>query len=470
MVPDGIAAELVEFYSQPLEWTQCDELQCAKVRVPIDWDEPAAGEIAIQIARFPASGESKGSLFVNPGGPGGSGVELAEQASALFGERVLENYDVVGFDPRGVGGSHPVQCLDGPGKDALFARDFDYADDAELDAALEAWQEFGASCEAQAGELLGHLGTVSAARDLDVLRAVLGNEKLTYLGYSYGTQLGATYATIFPEYVGRLVLDGAVDPTLTSRELNLGQAEGFERALRNYVDYCQAQSDCPLTGSVEDGLAQIHALSERASRAPLPTGDPARELTATLLFYGIAVTLYDNRSWSFLTDALREVIMEGNAQKMLFLADFYFDRAPDGSYLSNKIEAFHAINCADSQSDGDPERMRAEAAELVELAPTLGAAFGFAELPCARWPTPAQGLPEDFSAAGAPPIVVIGTTNDPATPYAWSQNLAKLLDSGVLVTFDGEGHTAYGRSNECVDDAVDAFLVDGTVPQDGLSC
>ncbi len=470
VVPEGIATELVGFYSQIPQWTECGTLQCAQVRVPTDWDDPGAGEFTVQIARNQAHGERRGTLFVNPGGPGGSGVDLTEQASSLFGEGVLEVYDVVGFDPRGVGASHPVRCLDASGKDALFARDFDHDDDAGLAEAFDAWEEFGASCLEQTGSLLGHVGTVSAAKDLDVLRAVLGDETLTYLGYSYGTQLGATYATLFPEHVGRLVLDGAVDPTLTSRELNLGQAEGFEMALSNYVGYCQSQSDCPLTGSVEDGLAQIRALSERARRAPLATDDPARDLTATLLFYGIAVTLYDNRSWSFLTDALREAIVEGSGAMLLLLADFYFDRAPEGIYLSNQTEAFYAINCADSRGNADPEQMRAEATELVEVAPTLGASFGFAELPCARWPVPPQGLPDDFSAAGAPPIVVIGTTNDPATPYAWSQNLAKLLDSGVLVTFEGEGHTAYGRSNECIDGAVDAFLVDGTVPQDGLMC
>jgi len=470
VVPEGIAPELAGFYSQSLSWTECGELQCADARVPLDWDAPADGEITVRLARDPADGDRVGTLFVNPGGPGGSGVDLAEQASALFGEKVLEAYDVVGFDPRGVGASHPVQCLDAAGKDALFGRDFDHATDAGLEAALAAWEEFGAACAERTGRALGHVGTVSAAKDLDVLRAILGDDTLTYLGFSYGTQLGATYAALFPEHVGRMVLDGAVDPTLTPRELNLGQAEGFERALRNYVAYCQTQYACPLTGSVEDGLRQISELSERATKSPIPTSDPSRGLTATLLFYGVAVTLYDNRSWSFLTDALREAILEGTGDTLLYLADFYFERSADGTYLTNQTEAFYAVNCADGRGDADPDAMRAEAAALLEVAPTLGGAFGFAEVPCARWPVPPQGLPEDFSAAGAPPIVVIGTTNDPATPYAWSQRLAKLLDPGVLVTFEGEGHTAYGRSNACIEDAVDAFLVDGTVPDDGLWC
>src|SRR5690606_34768651 len=221
VVPEGIASELVEFYSQSVQWTECGDLQCATARVPLDWDAPADGEIAIRLARNPADGERKGALFINPGGPGGSGVDLAEQSNEIFGERVLEAYDVVGFDPRGVGASNPVQCLEPARSDALFGRDFDHATDAGLAEALAAWEAFGEACAQRTGELLGHVGTVSAAKDLDVLRAIVGDETLTYLGYSYGTQLGATYATLFPEHVGRLVLDGAVDPTLTGRELNL---------------------------------------------------------------------------------------------------------------------------------------------------------------------------------------------------------------------------------------------------------
>lgn len=470
VVPEGLAPELVELYSQTPEWVECGELHCAKMRVPLDWDAPGEGEIELSLAMDPADGERQGVLFLNPGGPGGSGVELAESASIILGDEVLEAFDVVGFDPRGVGGSSPVRCLDGPGTDALFGRDFDHESEAGLAEAFAAWEAFGQACLERTGEVLGHIGTVSAAKDLDVLRAVLGDEKLHYLGYSYGTELGATYAALFPERVGRLVLDGAVDPTLSPRELNLGQAEGFENALRSYVEYCHSLADCPLTGSVEESLGQIHELSERARRSPLRTSDPERTVTATLMFYGAAITLYDNRSWRVLTDAIREVLEEGTADTFLYLADFYFEREEDGSYPSNKTEAFHAISCADGRADTDPATMRAEAAELLSVAPTLGKAFAFAGLPCARWPVPVDEQVEDFSAQGAAPIVVIGTTNDPATPYAWAQNLAKILHPAVLVTFEGEGHTAYGRSNACIEEAVEDYLVEGIVPQDGLWC
>lgn len=472
IVPDDVAPEVAEFYSQTPEWSECrEELQCADVRVPLDWDEPTAGEITIRVARNLASGTKIGSLFVNPGGPGASGVDLVEQIGTLFGERLLESYDVVGFDPRGVGESAPVQCLDDAGKDALYSRDFDYSSDKGLAEAFDAWEAYGASCLENTGEVLGNVGTVSAARDLDVLRGVLGDETLAYLGYSYGTSLGATYAALFPQRAGRLVLDGGVDPTLDAHAASLEQAGGFERALRNYVQYCLSRSVCPLDGSVEDGLEQIGELIDRARRSPLPTSDTARGVTATMLFYGIALPLYDNQAWSLLTDALSESITEGTADTFLFLSDFYFDRNPaSGTYLSNQTEAFHAIHCADARGSAEPEQMATEAAEILAEAPTMGEFFGYGAVICARWPVPVQGVDVDFSAVGAPPILVVGTTDDPATPYHWSEALAELLDSGVLLTFEGEGHTAYGRSNACIADAVEGFFVDGTVPAEGQTC
>lgn len=470
VVPEDVEPGLEDFYSQPVRWESCGELQCATVRAPLDWDQPGAGEIELRIARDPADGERKGVLLVNPGGPGGSGIELVEQVKDTFGRRVLDAFDVVGFDPRGVGRSSPVRCLGPEGTEALLTRDLDLDTEAGLQEAVEMWRGFGEACERGTGELLAHVGTVSAAKDMDLLRAVLGEETLTYLGYSYGTQLGATYAALFPDRVGRLVLDGAVDPTLDSAELNRGQAEGFERALRSYVEYCFSVRSCPLGGSVEDGLGQISALLERARSTPLRTSDPQRPVTANRLFYAIAVTLYDERSWQFLTQALREAIEEGTGEVAGYLADFYFDREADGTYTSNQTEAFLAINCADAEVELDVERMRAEAERLRQVAPTVGDAFAYAELPCVDWPVPAEELPADYSAKGAPPIVVIGTTGDPATPYAWSENLAKILSSGVLVTYEGDGHTAYGRSNDCVADAVEDYLVDGVVPQDGLVC
>lgn len=465
-----VDAALQPFYGQTIEWSACDAFECAKVQVPIDYADPAAGSVDLAVKRSPATGGAPiGSLLINPGGPGASGVDLVDSVVTTFGTEVLAQYDVVGFDPRGVASSNPITCLDDAAKDELLSRDFDYATEAGITAATAAYTAMGAACAANTGPLLGHVDTVSAARDMDVLRAALGDEKLTYLGYSYGTALGATYAGLFPAKVGRMVLDGALDPALSSAELGLGQAIGFEGALRAYVTDCQGGPACPLTGSPDDGLAQIKDLLDQARRSPLPTASD-RTVTGTLAFYGIAVTLYDNASWRFLTQALTAAIDDNDGTTLLQLADFYNDRGADGSFASNSSEAFTAINCLDGASSAEPAVMQAEAAQLEEAAPTVGYFFGYGGVICAGWPYPPTGTPGAITADGAPPIVVIGTTNDPATPYQWAENLAGQLASGVLLTYEGEGHTAYGRSNECILGAVDAYLLEGTAPADGTRC
>jgi pimeloyl-ACP methyl ester carboxylesterase len=463
-------AGLEPFYGQTLQWTTCEPFQCATATVPIDYADPGAGSIELALRRAPAtSGEPIGSLLINPGGPGGSGVDFVEQAAQRISGRVLERYDVVGFDPRGVARSHPVTCVDDATKDALLSRDFDYSTDEGIDEARAAYREFAQACAQNTGPLLAHVDTVSAARDMDVLRAALGDESLTYLGYSYGTSLGANYAELFPERVGRLVLDGALDPTLTETELAVGQAAGFESALRAYVQDCQGGDGCPLTGSVDGGMAQIRELLDRARRNPLETGSD-RRVTGTLAFYGIAVTLYDDETWPVLTQALTAALRQDDGFGLLYLADAYNEREEDGGFRSNQTEAFTAINCLDGAGPADPAAMRAEAAEVLAAAPTVGDFFSYGGVACQDWPYPPTGSTDALTASGAAPIVVVGTTNDPATPYAWSQGLAEQLESGVLLTWEGEGHTAYGRSNECVADAVDAYLLEGTVPDDGTTC
>lgn len=456
-------------YAQQLDWQGCGDLECATLVVPLDYADPDGETIEIAVSRHRATGDRLGSLLVNPGGPGSSGIDaLSSIAIPRFGDEVVDRYDLVGFDPRGVAASTPVTCVDGPEMDQIVSTDFDFTTDEGIQAAEDAYGAFGAACLQNTGPLLGHVDTVSAAKDMDVLRAVLGDDTLTYVGYSYGTQLGATYAALFPQQVGRLVLDGALDPTLTSQELSEGQAEGFENALRAYVADCQAGADCPLTGSVDDGLAQVRSVLDRARKSPLPTGT-SRPLTGTLAFSGIALPLYDEGSWSYLTMGL-DAALSGDGSILLQLADLYYDRNADGTYASNSTAAFWAIGCADDRGTTDVAEMRAQAAAIEEVAPTVGYFFGYGGVICAQWPVPEAGGLDDYSAAGAAPIVVVGTTNDPATPYAWAESLAETLDSGHLLTYQGEGHTAYGRSNACIADAVDAYLVDGTVPADGTRC
>lgn len=463
---------LATYYDQQLEWSSCDAGECATAQVPLDYADPSGDSIDIALARSKASGDDTlGSLLLNPGGPGASGIDFLDQAKGMVSEDVQKKYDLVSFDPRGVQRSTPVTCVDDAQLDELLAFDPDYSTDAGIQHVIDVYGDLGQACLENTGPVLGHVDTVSAARDLDILRSALGDDELHYLGFSYGTELGATYAALFPTTVGRMVLDGALPPTLSSFDASKGQAAGFEGALRAYVADCQAGSDCPLTGSVEDGLHQVRRLLDRARVNPLPTNTD-RELTSSLAFYGIALPLYSQQSWTYLTQGLDAAIRKGDGSVLLQLADIYSDREADGTYSTNGTVAFNAINCVDTPRDPEPDFdvMRDEAAQIEEVAPTVGSFFGYGDTICAKWPVPAAAELPDYTAAGAPPIVVVGTTNDPATPYQWAEQLADLLDSAVLLTYEGEGHTAYGSSNDCIADAVDTYLLGGDAPAAGTRC
>lgn len=461
---------LAPFYDQVLEWTACGDEQCADADVPLDWDDPEGETITIALRRVPASsGSPQGSLLVNPGGPGRSAIDSMSFFRQQVSREVLAAYDLVAFDPRGVQHSSPVTCVDPAELDEFTSWVPDFATDAGIAEAIERNGEFGRACLERTGDLLAHVDTRSAARDMDVLRSALGDEALTYLGYSYGTELGATYAALYPERVGRLVLDGALDPTLDSGQVAAGQAAGFESALRAYVTDCQAGPSCPLDGDVDAGLTQIGRMFDRVRANPLPTGSD-REVTVALAFSGVAAALYTQASWPLLTQALTAAIDRGDGSILIQLSDSYFGRQSDGSYSSNQNEAFSAVLCLDDRPSAEPADMRAAAAEIESVAPTVGEFFAYGGAACADWPAPVVGSLESYAAEGAAPVVVVGTTNDPATPYAWAQSLSTLLSSAVLLTYEGEGHTAYGRSNQCVKSAVDTYLLTGEAPADGTTC
>jgi pimeloyl-ACP methyl ester carboxylesterase len=465
--------DLDAFYGQDITWETCGRFECATVQAPLDWDDPSAGSIDLALKRSQASGpaeERVGSLLINPGGPGGSGVEFLEYAvTASFSRALVSAFDVVGFDPRGVGESSAVRCGDDETVDQFLTADAWVESQADLDAERERTREFGEMCRAATGPLIGYVDTVSSARDMDLLRALLGDDELYYAGFSYGTFLGATYAELYPENVGRLLLDGAIDPSITIEELALGQAVGFEDALRAYVEHCQAARGCPLSGDVEQGLEEISRLVERVESRPLRAGD-GQTLNATMLFYGIVVTLYDEASWTYLTAALDEALTQNTGAFFLELANFYLDRTADGTYQSNQMIAFGAINCLDYPAEALTfEELETFADEVEAAAPTFGRSFVMGA-GCEAWPIESRGERGEITAEGAAPILVVGTTGDPATPYEWSVALAEQLESGVLMTYEGEGHTAYGRGNQCVQDVVDAYLVDGVVPEDGVVC
>jgi pimeloyl-ACP methyl ester carboxylesterase len=465
---------LQEFYGQQLVWTGCGtDLQCTTASAPLDWANPSTGEIQLALVRQQATtGNRIGSLLVNPGGPGGSGYDfIRDSIDYATSERLQQHYDIVGFDPRGVGRSSAISCYDDPAEldDYIYGiTPGEVGSDAWIAAGAAANAAFGAACLEHTGPLLQFVDTVSAARDLDLLRAVLGDSKLNYLGYSYGTFLGATYAELYPEKTGHLVLDGALDPATSDFDVTLTQAMGFESAFRAYLTDCLDRDECPFTGSVDTALVRTADLLNDLSAEPIPAED-GRLLGASAMFIAIILPLYNRDNWPYLDQLFAEVF-EGGTRIAFILADSYNDRNADGSYSTNSTEAFIGINCLDYVSDSSLESMRAEAVVLAERAPLFGPWMSYGGTGCASWPYPGTRERGPIAASGSGEILVIGTTNDPATPYVWAQNMAAQLENGHLITYTGEGHTAYNKSNSCVDDAVDSYFIDDRVPESDPQC
>ena len=471
---EDVAAELKPYYGQVLTWSSCGGgMQCATAKAPMDWSDPSAGDIELALVRQPAtSGNRIGSLLVNPGGPGGSGYDFVKDSvDYATDERLQASFDVVGFDPRGVNRSTPVTCYTDPAELDAYIYDIVPGEPgsdewlAELGANSKA---FGERCLELTGPLLGLVDTPSAARDLDMLRAALGDTTLNYLGYSYGTLLGQVYADLFPDKTGRLVLDGAVDPAATDFEGTATQAKGFESALKAFLADCAGASDCPFSGSVDDSLTEIRALLDNLDASPLRNSD-GRQLGSSAMFTAIILPLYNKDNWQYLRQLFTDVFA-GDATYAFQLADNYNGRNEDGTYRDNQTEAFISINCLDAHGDGDVATMRAEAAELKQLAPVFGPQMSWGGTGCPNWPVPAKRDRAPIVADGSSDILVIGTTNDPATPYSWAVTVANTLSKGHLVTYEGEGHTAYNKSNACVNDTVDDFLINGTVPAADPKC
>lgn len=470
--PEGTEAGMG---AQAPNWRDCGGgLQCADVYAPLDWQDPAGELITLRLVKHAATEhDPMGTLFVNPGGPGASGVDyLLNSLDYSIPSEVQRDYDVISWDPRGVGASSRVTCFDTAGMDEyLFGlgegEGLERGSDAWLQAAADESRAFGEACAEQTGPLIGHVATSDTVRDLDMLRAIVGDPKLNYLGFSYGTYIGARYADAYPEKVGRLVLDGAMDPGATMSDVVREQTRGFELALRAYVTDCLTRRDCPLSGSVDEAMEQISGLLDMVDEQPLK-GDDGRVVGANTLLTAIITPLYSQSNWGYLNDLFLSV-SNGDAQLALALADMYYDREA-GTYLSNSTESFSAINCLDyPEREVNVARMRDEAAELEKIAPTIGRFQGYGDIACAEWPVDAKAARGPVTAAGADPILVVGTTGDPATPYRWAESLADQLESGVLLTYEGEGHTAYGESN-CADEVINTYLLTGKAPAKPVTC
>jgi pimeloyl-ACP methyl ester carboxylesterase len=428
------------------------------VSAPLDWSAPDGRALTLVAGRIKATASPRlGSLFINPGGPGGSGLGLL----AGFPTEGLEHWDLVSWDPRGVGRSTPVRCSSDAALDRLFALDGSPDDDAEASALNTAVEGFGRDCLAGSGVLLEHISTADTVRDLDLLRGLVGDARLHYLGFSYGTQIGAQYADTFPEHTSAMVLDGAVDLGDDSR---VDQIQGFERALGHFAAWCATQR-CALGGDRTAVLATVKRLLAGLDARPLP-GSGGRQLTQQLGVSGVVTPLYAGTDgWPALRTALEEAT-RGQGARLLELADSGNERGHDGRYGS-VATAFPAIRCRDSQAESVAAADR-RAATLVPRAPVLGP-FNGADVYCPLWPVPPAPATGRLHRVGDRPVVVVGTTGDPATPYEYAVDMAHELDSAVLVTHEGEGHTAYG-SSACVQRLVQAYFNSDRVPTNGVRC
>jgi pimeloyl-ACP methyl ester carboxylesterase len=481
--PSAVAPTPASVNSQPasteLTWKQCGRgFDCATMRVPVSYSEPNGPTLGINVVRLPASGDRIGSLVVNPGGPGASGIDYAMAAQVIVSPEVLSHFDLVGFDPRGVGSSTPIHCFTGPDLDALIGADGTPDDAADLAALEDAARIVREGCAQGSPDLVGHLNTEDAARDLNQLRIALGENTLNFLGKSYGTFLGATYADLFPTYVGRFVLDGALPPDIDGDEIALGQAQGFEDALRQFMADCLTRADCPFTGDVEAAMTQLGAFIAGLETQPLPgrPNEPDRLLTEALGTYAILMDLYSANQWPDLRVALRAGLA-GNGSPMMEQLDARLGRSPDGTYADNSMDAFYAYTCTDRTMTTNPSELAVLANEWSfgtagqpAPAPLLGTYFAYANVACADWPYVGSTQAHEIHAADAAPILVVSTLHDPATPYEWGVRLAEQLDHARLVSYDGNGHTAYRKGSECVDAVVDAYLINGTVPMADVSC
>jgi len=446
-----------------LEWTSCGtgNFECSTLRVPLDHDDAEGATIEIGLKRQPAAGSSKiriGSLLINPGGPGASATDSLGYIANRLPIEVQHRFDIVAFDPRGVQESTPLDCHET--LQSYIAADPSPDNVEEWIKASQVAQTFTSDCAEKHGDILPYLSTLDTVKDMDLVRAALGDDKLTYLGLSYGTKLGAYYAELFPDRTRALILDGAIDPALNGIESSLQQSIGFDQALGRYFDWCKEKKVCNWTAGKDPAkaYAELEALIDKnplQNRQERPTGPGEFNI-------GTAFTLYQGeQGWQYLTQGLNEAA-EGNGRRMLLLADSYLNRRRDGSYPSSQ-EAFVAVTCLDDAFPSRMEDIRALEDTFTTAAPVFGPPAVTFMFTCAHWPVEPKkiSVPKGI---GAPEILVIGTTGDPATPYQWAQAMASQLTSAVLLTYEGEGHVALGKS-QCIGEAINDYLIELTLPK-----
>jgi pimeloyl-ACP methyl ester carboxylesterase len=434
-----------------VDWQDCGPGECAEVEVPVDYDDPDGETITLSVARAPATGERIGALFMNPGGPGALASEFAVGMATVMPSEVTEHFDIVGVDPRGLGASDFSCGMEG---EEIYGVDYSIDSPEDETELLELSQEYVDGCEAAVGNLLPHLGTEDVARDIDAVREAMGDEQLNYLGYSYGTAIGQMLAELFPDRVRAMVIDGVLELGPTGVELAEAQSAGFESALSAFQDDCDSDPSCPLA---PDAAGAVNELIDTVEEEPIPASP--RDLGPGELAVGMASPLYSEEQWPTFASAIADAL-DGDGSGIVALAD---------EYLAGDWDIYFAVNCLDFAWPDTPEELLADGAEAADEAPIFGEWIVNDYVRCSMWPAEADPLPA-VTAPDAPPILVVSTTNDPATPYEAGVRTAERLESGVLLSYEGEGHTVTFNGVSCVDDAVTNYLVNLEPPEDGTTC
>lgn len=478
-------ASLQSAYDQRVSWEDCanDEdvldqtdgaavaasYSCATVQVPLDYDDPTGQTIDLRLVRY-SSGTGKEPLVYNPGGPGGGAIDaLPSMIDNMFPHELTDHFDIVAPDPRGVGLSSPIYCLD---DEEIDQQRSDEGDLSTIEGVRSFAEQMGEKCLENSSNIVRFADSESATRDLDIIRAALGQEKLNYLGFSYGTFLGALYADLFPNNVGRFVLDGAMDPSASIDDVSREQARGFEAAIGHWIETEQLSTQgFPLVGSVDQAKAQLRQWLDTLDRQPVPTADPSRPLTRPLALSAILAGMYSPDTYEYVSFGLRQAMVEDDGSILLQLTDLYSDRDPSGEYTTNSFDAFNVINFLDYRAEGSEEDWLADAEQIRADNPTVGAEFGLASAMASGWPIQSKGTRRAVTGEGAGPILVVGTTHDPATPYVWAEALASQLQSARLLTWEGWAHCAYSKSGSaCIADAVNRYFLTGKLPDEGMVC
>jgi len=464
----GGSATLRHERTGTIDWSPCSHVECGSLSVPLDYEHPNGAHITLALARLPATGKKIGVLFTNPGGPGASGVEFLRTAPSVFTDKVLESFDIVSWDPRGVGSSAPVDCIEN--LDAFYAVDRDPRTAAAVAQNVAASRALIAACQKNSGAVLPYLSTENSARDMDAIRAAIGEAKVSYLGYSYGTLLGALYADRFPTHIRAMVLDGPVDPARSYADSTLDQAKSFEHDLDAFFAYCRANSACAFARGNDPAVA-YDDLAATITQEPIPgtVAGERRILGPGELDIGVASALYYGADgYGTLSSALAKAA-GGDGSRMLALSDAYTGRETGGKY-SNETAVLYATGCIDAPAPTTVAAVKRLADSAAVDAPRFGATTVWLGLPCTLWPVKAVGKVAPIHAAGAPPVIVVGALYDPATPYTWAQALASELDTAHLVTSGGASHTSYRRDNPCIDQNVDGYLLRLEVPASDPHC